>query len=244
MIVIGTSTHSMLNHLHQFDTNAELTHQLAQRITADLQQAIQARGSATLAVSGGSTPKLLFSELSHSALDWQQISITQVDERWVEEDHVDANARLIRECLLQHKAAAANFVGMKTATDSPFDAEAEVAGKLAAFAGPIDVVVLGMGGDGHTASFFPGASTLARALDPAGEDLCVAVEPPTAPHSRMTLSLPALLRARHRYLQITGQAKWAVLQRAALPGPVEELPIRSVLGLEESPLHIYYASEN
>lgn len=234
----------MLNQFHQFDSNLELAVQLANEIAFDLENAIKARGKATLAVSGGSTPVVLFEQLSRSALDWAHITVTQVDERWVDGQHEDANARLISEHLLQHAAAAANFVSMKTPAASPFGAEAEAAEKLSAFANGIDVVVLGMGEDGHTASFFPAATTLAQALDPDGNALCIAVTPPSAPHDRMTLSLPALLRAQHLYLHIVGEGKMAVLQQAGQPEKIEDLPIRSVMAQTEPPLQIYYANRN
>ncbi|MFT5710994.1 MAG: 6-phosphogluconolactonase [Halioglobus sp.] len=234
----------MSNQFYQFESNVELAVQLANTIALDLEEAINTRGKATLAVSGGSTPVALFEQLSQRTVDWAHITVTQVDERWVDAQHEDANARLIREHLLQNAAAAANFVSMKTAAASPFGAEAAAAEKLSAFSNSIDVVVLGMGNDGHTASFFPAATTLAQALDPAGSALCVALTPPSAPHDRMTLSLPALLRAQHLYLHIVGETKMAVLQQARLPGKIEDLPIRSVMAQAEPSLHIYYANRN
>jgi 6-phosphogluconolactonase len=234
----------MSNQFYQSESNVELAVQLANEIAFDLGEAISARGTATLAVSGGSTPVALFEQLSHCALDWALITVTQVDERWVDAQHADANARLICEHLLQHAASAANFVSMKTPAASPFGAEAAAAEKLSAFANGIDVVVLGMGEDGHTASFFPAATTLAQALDLDGNALCVAVTPPSAPHDRMTMSLPALLRAQHLYLHIVGEAKMAVLQQAGRAGEIEELPIRSVMAQAEPPLQIYYANRN
>jgi 6-phosphogluconolactonase len=234
----------MLTHMHHYESNTELTEQLAQRIASDLKTALDQRGMATLAVSGGSTPKPLFERLSHTPLDWARVTVTQVDERWVDEDHQDSNARLIREQLLQNLAAAANFASMKTPGDSPFDAEAAATKKLSAFAEHIDVVVLGMGEDGHTASFFPDAATLSAALNPASNALCVAVTPPHAPHQRMTLSLAALLRAHNVYLHITGETKLRVLETAATPGSEEELPIRSVLRSAQPPLQIYYANRS
>lgn len=228
-------------HFVQLDLNQELSVELASRIASNLGQAIRERGLATLAVSGGSTPKILFDQLSLCPLDWSRVTVTQVDERWVDEEHTDSNARLIRRYLLQNLAAVANFVSLKTAAASPFGAEEEAARKLSDFADAIDVVVLGMGEDGHTASFFPGAKTLSNALNPSGESLCVAVSPPGAPHDRMTLSLPALRRARNLYLHITGEVKIEVLARASEAGSIEELPIRSVLCQAEPPLQIYYA---
>lgn len=234
----------MQHPMHTFASNAELSRQLAGRIAADLAAALAQRGNAILAVSGGSTPRPLFEALSAQPLEWSRVIVTQVDERWVGEDHVDSNARLIRQHLLQNSAAAAVFLGMKTPDASAFAAEAAVAAKLAPCAAGIDVVVLGMGEDGHTASFFPGAATLARALDPVGAELCVAVRPPSAPHDRMTLSLATLLRARRTYLHIVGPAKLAVLRRASEPGDSAQLPIRALLCREPPALEIYYATEN
>lgn len=230
--------------VHTFATNAELSQELAGRIAADLAAALAQRSRAILAVSGGSTPKPLFEALSLQPVAWSRVIVTQVDERWVEDDHVDSNARLIKQYLLQNRAAAAEFLGMKTPDASPFAAEAAVSAKLAPCAEGIDVVVLGMGDDGHTASFFPGAATLARALDPVGTELCVAVRPPSAPHDRMTLSLATLLRARHAYLHIVGAAKQAVLNRANGPGEIAQLPIRALLRSEAPALEIYCANGN
>jgi 6-phosphogluconolactonase len=233
----------MGHRVHAFETNAELSRQLANRIASNLAAALRERGEATLAVSGGSTPQPLFEALSCEPLDWAHVIVTQVDERWVEEDHADSNARLITQFLLQNRASAAQFVSMKTASDSPFAAEAQASEKLSAFASGIDVVVLGMGEDGHTASFFPGAQSLARAMDPITEQLCVAVRPPVAAHDRMTLSLAALLRARHTYLHIVGLAKGDVLRMACEPGDAAAMPIRAVLH-SALDLDVYYAKRN
>ena len=234
----------MAHDVHNFETNAELSEALAARIADNLSSALEQRAVATLAVSGGSTPRPLFEALSLQPLDWSRVTITQVDERWVEEDHADSNALLIKQSLLQNAASAANFLSMKVPIDSPFEAEAAASEKLAAFAEGIDVVVLGMGYDGHTASFFPGADSLSRAMDPAGTELCVAVRPPDAAHDRMTLSLAALLRARHIYLHTVGPAKQAVLTRASEPGSAAVLPIRAFLHCAALELDIYHANRN
>jgi 6-phosphogluconolactonase len=234
----------MASHINQIDSNRELVVQLADRIAGNLDDALHGGGTATLALSGGSTPIRLFDRLSDYPLDWSRIIVTQVDERWVEESHRDSNARLIRRHLLRNAAVEAQFVSMKTPAASPFEAEEEAARKLAAFSGEIDVVVLGMGEDGHIASFFPRAATLQRALDRSTPDLCVAVTPPEAIHDRMTLSLAAVLRARHLYLHITGETKWQVLQKALEPGPVEELPVRGVLFNAEPPIEIFHADSD
>lgn len=234
----------MRHSIHTFDTNAQLSAQLADRIAANLADAIVQRGAATLAVSGGSTPRPLFEALSQQPVDWAHVTVTQVDERWVEEDHPDSNALLIKRYLLQNAASTAHFLSMKVPVDSPFDAEAAASDKLAPFARGIDVVVLGMGEDGHTASFFPGAASLSRAMDPAGKELCVAVRPPTAAYDRMTLTLAALLRARHVYLHVSGPAKLEVLARASKAGSAAALPIRAFLHRDTPGLEIYHANRN
>ena len=230
--------------LHRFETNAELSAELADRIATDLASAIAENGSATLAVSGGSTPRPLFEALSRQLLDWSLVAVTQVDERWVDEAHSDSNARLIKQHLLQHEAAAAEFLSMKTPEDSPFTAEWAASAKLERFAAGIDVLVLGMGEDGHTASFFPGAASLMRAMDPAGTEVCVAVRPPEAAHDRMTLSLTTLLRATHAYLHIVGETKREVLELASEAGDAALLPIRALLHSDALALEIYYANRN
>lgn len=230
--------------LHRFETNEHLALALAVRVSELLREAIAERGHATLAVSGGSTPAPLFDALCVAPLDWSRVTITQVDERWVDEDHPDANARLIRQRLLQNAAAAAHFISLKTDAATPFDAQEEVSAALGEFAAGIDVVILGMGEDGHTASFFPGARELPAALDPEGDSIATALVPPAAPHPRMTLTFAALSRARYTFLHIVGPGKLEVLTQASDPGPVEELPIRSVLHHPELTLDIYYAERN
>ena len=227
--------------IFQFETNQSACESLAECIASGLEGALNLREYATLAVSGGRSPRPLFELLSRCDLDWGRVRITQVDERWVPEDHADSNAGLIRECLLQNRAAAAEFVSMRLDIDDAFAAEAEVQARLADFAEAIDVTVLGMGEDGHTASFFPGAEQLDAALDPESDALCLALRPPAAPHDRMTLSLAAVLRSRQLYLHITGESKFAVLEQALAGSDPRELPVRSVFDREESPLEVFYA---
>ena len=226
---------------HSFTSNQDLSTVLSRKISADLESALQQAGHATLAVSGGSTPKPLFDALSQCELDWSKVYVTQVDERWVPEYHADSNAALIREHLLQNKASEAQFLSMKTDEDDVFAAESACSQRLAPFAAGIDVAVLGMGEDGHTASFFPDAEQLDAALDPSSKALCLGLRPPLAPHDRMTLSLAALLRSHALYLHITGEKKLAVLNQALSGQDARELPIRAVFNRSENPLEIYYA---
>ncbi len=220
------------------DDRAQLAITLADAVANNLRAALEVRDTATLAVSGGSTPRPFFEALSEADIDWAQVIVTLVDERWVEESHPDSNARLVRTWLLKGAASTAQFVSLKLPGSDPFAAEALCESSLASFEYP-DVVVLGMGTDGHTASFFPGATTLAEALDPTSTRLCLAVRPPTAPHDRMTLSVATILRASHIYLHVTGDEKRDILLRIE-SGEDGDLPINAVLGRRKD-AHIFYA---
>ncbi|MEC9359723.1 MAG: 6-phosphogluconolactonase [Pseudomonadota bacterium] len=219
------------------DTAAHTAVALAASVAACLQHAIAARDTALLAVSGGRSPAAVFDALRGHAIEWDKLVVAQVDERWVSPDHADSNSRLIREHLLTGPAAAARFVPMKNEAPDAYAGQAECEAALAALPRPFDVILLGMGEDGHTASLFPGASELSAGL--SSEDLCLAITPPAAPHQRMSLTLNGLLDSRLLVLQIGGAAKEAVYRSALAPGPVEDMPIRAVLRQNKVPLDVW-----
>lgn len=224
-----------------FDTAATAASELAQYIAGRLRMGIKERGQAVLAVSGGSSPKLLFKELSAIDLPWSSVTITQVDERWVEPDHADSNAKLIREHLLLNRAAAARFAPMKNSAPTPEAGQPRCEEMLRALPTPFDVIVLGMGEDGHTASLFPGAANLSTGLDTARSELCTYMHPLHAPHPRMTLTLRALLASRVLILQLAGESKLNVFRKAQEAGPTEEMPVRAVLRQSSTPLEVWYS---
>lgn len=226
---------------HDFDSRDALTDALAGEILSRLKADIETKGEAGLAVSGGRTPVALFQALSQADLDWSKVIVTLVDERWVSPDHDDSNEKLVRTHLLQNKAAVARFIPHKTAAESPFEAESELNKALAALPDRLTVSILGMGEDGHAASFFPGADTLAKALDAGLHSDCCAVVPKTAPHPRMTLTLQRILRSDWIVLHLTGAGKKPVLEAALGDGPVTELPVRSVLKQNQTPVSVYWA---
>ncbi len=213
----------------QFANPSDLAVALSDSVAEELRAAITERGEASLVVSGGSTPRPFFEHLSRQQLPWEQVRVTLADERWVPADHEDSNERLVRRHLLVGEAGAATMVGLKTSAPTPEEGRSACERTLAQIARPFDVIVLGMGGDGHTASLFPEAPELAAGLDATTSQTCLAVRPPAAPHARMSLTLPALLDSRRLILHITGEGKQAVYRRALEPGPPEELPIRAVL---------------
>jgi 6-phosphogluconolactonase len=192
-------------------------------------------------VSGGRTPVRLFEHLREEKLDWAQVWITLADERWVETSSAESNERLVRDHLLVGPAAAARFVGLKNPAATP-EAGADWATRaLTRVPHPYDIVLLGMGEDGHTASLFPGSLALARGLDASAPPACLAVNALKAPHARISLNLRALLDARRIALHIEGPAKWQVYQRARTPGSAAELPIRAVLHQKEVPVDVFWA---
>jgi 6-phosphogluconolactonase len=201
---------------------------LADEIAARLRAALAERGRASLMVSGGRSPIPLFRALSRQPLDWSKVWISLVDERWVDSTSADSNERLVRECLLQADAARAQFVPLKNDAKAPHDGIAASAAALAHVPRPFDVVVLGMGEDGHTASLFPDAPGVGPALDPHRKDSLAVLIPPSAPHPRMSLTMAAVLDARWICLQIQGAAKRAVYERAKVTEPAA-LPIAAVL---------------
>ena len=213
-----------------------LARQLAGAVADALRQDLADQPRVLLVVSGGSTPVPFFQALADSDLPWSRIDVTLADERWVPEDAADSNARLVREHLLQGPAAAANFVPLTSADPTPEQGVAAVAERLAGLAWPASAVVLGMGGDGHTASLFPDSRELDLALSTA--EPLVAVRTPSQPQARITLSADRLHQARRHLLHITGGDKRAVLGRALAGDDIRELPIRAFLSC---PLAVYWA---
>jgi 6-phosphogluconolactonase len=208
---------------------------LADTIAAAIRKRLEKDGAAAIAVSGGTTPVRFFQALSEEILNWSAVTITLVDERWVSADSPRSNAGLVKTNLLRGRAAAASFIPLANAATTPEDGQAGIEQAIRALHLPFAAVTLGMGNDGHTASFFPGGDRLAEALNPSAGQIIETMHAPGAGEPRVTLTLPLLLAADTVAIQIEGAAKRAALDAAMQPGPVLDMPIRAVLAARPAP---------
>ena len=204
-------------HRQNFDNRESLAIALSLRVSQSLSKAMTLMGDAVLFVSGGNTPALFFEHLSKAEISWNKVTVTLVDERQVDETSPRSNARLVKQNLLCNNAASACFV--------PLFENTAVAAKLIP-----DCVVLGMGEDGHTASFFPGGDKLTEVLDRNSTCAISTMTAPGAGEPRLTYSLPRLLQAKTICLHIEGASKINVLEKALAGQDQNEMPVRAVLG--------------
>jgi 6-phosphogluconolactonase len=229
---------------HFFSDREKMIADLTGYCKTVLEQAVADRGQASILVSGGSTPAPLYKALADSDLPWAKVTIGLVDERWVDITHDKSNEAFINSTLHRDKAGKASLVGLKSTADSAQQGLAAAEQRISDIDRPYNLLVLGMGEDGHTASLFPNAKGLDEALDPDNPALCAAI---TAHKSavtgdfteRMTLTPRALLQAQNIILLITGNGKKAVYRKAIESGPVVDMPVRAVL--LNATVHVYWA---
>lgn len=226
---------------HDFADPSALALQLAKTIADQLNKAVAAKGQAVLAVSGGTTPVELFEILSMQDVAWKQVTITLVDERFVTPDNERSNEKMVRDLLLQNKAAQAVFVSLYASGQTAAVAAVTAANRIDALPKPFDVVLLGMGNDGHTASFFRGGSRLDQAIDPQTRAVVLPMQAEGAGEPRLTLTLPLLCSANYLVLHIVGQKKLAVLEEALASDDAMVMPVRAVFQHAKTPLQVYWA---
>jgi len=208
----------------EFADKAALQKAAADWIAVALRDALARRGSAVFMGSGGTTPGPIYETLSSAELDWANVQIGLCDERWVDEDHPASNSAMMQRTLLQNQAAAASYTPMKIKGGDPF-AAVEAVNDLYLDASLTDVMLLGMGPDAHTLSWFAGGRGYDDAIDPDTTSVVAAVEAiesdVTGPNLlRMTLTQPCVAYARQVLLLITGADKRAVFESAPADAPV------------------------
>lgn len=220
----GSETSNWPGSREVFESPADLTRAVAERLATAAAQAIEARGTFTLALSGGSTPKALYKLLSSEEFkprfDWAKVVILFGDERAVAPDDALSNWHMARESLLDHVPLDAKNVHRMRGELSDLNQAAKEYGLLIQELGTtLDVCLLGMGPDGHTASLFPHSPALEER-----KHRCVATGPASQePHvPRLTLTYRVFDAARHVWILGAGEDKAARLQQV-LEGPREPL---------------------
>ena len=209
-----------------FSDGAALAAAATDGVVRQLQAGLAARGHAGLVATGGRSPGPIYDRLAGADLDWAHVAVTLSDERHVDADSPNSNARQLRERLFVDRAAAARFL--------PLTDYAEPALRKLM---PFDAILLGMGEDGHVASLIPGSPVMAQANGPA----LIAESPQgfgSPPVPRISLTFAALLQSRAIFLLIAGEAKRQVIA-AAMAGA--DLPVRTILNQGQVPVRIFWA---
>lgn len=202
---------------------------VANQLAGALKEQLMMNDQVSFAVPGGSTPGPIFDVLSAVRLDWDRVTVLLTDERWVPEDHEHSNARLIRERLLVDHAAPAQLLPVYTEGAEPDDCIGPLSVALKPHL-PISVLVLGMGGDMHTASMFPGGDGLEQALhENAPAYFPVRQDGAGVVNWRMTLTAPVLNDAMSKHLVIHGAEKREALERAQQIGDPMRAPVAAIL---------------
>jgi 6-phosphogluconolactonase len=225
----------------EYDSLDELAEAVAGDVAFIIESAVDARDASLIAVPGGTTGPAVFGKLASQKLQWKKVTIIPTDDRLVPMDDERSNVRSLARAFLPLGARvipiAADIADYKLAGNS---ADA----RLQDLPWPPDLVWLGMGKDGHTASIFPGPD-LQAALDAPKARRAMGVMPDPlpaeAPVARVTLTRASILSARTVLITITGDEKRAVLEQAIADGQSSRLPIGRVLAEAEQPIDIHWA---
>ncbi|WP_455475905.1 6-phosphogluconolactonase [Bartonella sp. B17] len=224
-----------------FETPTALALALADRVAAELSVSVLEHKRAVLAVSGGKTSELFFHYLSKADIDWKNIIITLVDERFVPVDHERSNEYVVRRYLLQNFAAKARFVGLYHKAITAELAAFSAANRISTLPRPFDVIVLGMDIDGRTASFFPNSDRLKQALDLQTQALVLPIYAKSALEPRLTLTLPVIVQSRFIVLHFEGFQKRDCFEVVCQDGAEMAMPVRAVLRNAHHLVQIYWS---
>jgi len=236
----SSKTHYLPDSVDFYSTNnsESLASDLCQCIGEILTEAIRKKGRASIAVSGGSTPIPLFKEFSLLSIDWTKIDLTLADDRWVDAKNADSNELLVRTHLIKNKAAKVNFISLKNDAKTAKEGQIYSEKMLRKITLPFDVVVLGMGSDGHTASLFPCSDELPEAMNLNNSNYLISTSPKTAPYKRISLTARVILDSKNIFLHLNGSSKLHTLESAMEYKDLNKMPIYTFL---KNGLSIYWS---
>jgi len=234
---VGMKNNYQFNSFHNSDALVEV---LSKRIEKEIEDALVQKKRVSIAFSGGSTPKKLLQKLSKADIEWPRVDVLLVDERWVSTSSNYSNEHFLRENFFINSAKHAVLIPLKNAIVEPSDAQIVTNNSLEKIK-KLDIVILGMGEDGHTASFFPHMKELDFALNT--HMYCSSATANTEPTKRMSLSRSFLLSAKSLILHIEGEKKKDVFDKASQSDDFSSMPIIAMMQQKEPILEVYYADK-
>ena len=235
-----SKTHYLPDYVNFYSaTNSEsLASDLSLSIGEILIEAIRKRGRASMAVSGGSTPISLFKNFSLLSIDWTKVDLTLVDDRWVSSKSDYSNELLVRTHLIKNKAAKVNFIPLKNDSKTAKEGQKISEEILRNITLPFDVIVLGMGNDGHTASLFSCSEEFSDAMDLNNLNKLISISPKTASYERISLTAKVIIESKNIFLHLNGSNKLHTLESAMELRDSSKMPIYAFL---EKGLNIYWS---
>ncbi len=226
----------------EYDEAAEMAAAVAGDIGFIAESALDARGQALLALAGGKTPVGAYEALAKAKLDWKRITIIPGDDRLVPPTDPLSNVAMLAKIFIPK---GARVLPIASAATDPVLAGNAADARLADLHWPPDLVLLGVGNDGHTASLLPGPDLEAALNAPKGRravGLNPQPLPPEAPVARVTLTRGAILSARTIMLVLSGKEKRKLLEKAIKDGAKSTYPIGRVLAGAEQPIDIHWSA--
>ena len=222
------------------ETRAQLETRLVERIGQILRDEIEKNGKASLLVSGGSTPKRLFGKLSKLSIQWENVTISLVDDRFLADNHPDQNGTMLKELLLQQAASKASFIPLISGNDLDSSLK-EASAAIKNIALPYTIIILGVGEDGHTASIFPDSEEMKHAISADTTETLMVTNSRSLPYSRITFTLNALVNSRYIFVHCYGMKKARIIDGARQQIGAMPYPIAAFLNQTKTPIEVYWA---
>lgn len=221
--------------LHVFNDRQTCVQALSAALVAQLQAALQVNSRARLLLPGGSGPQLLLPVLANAAVDWSRVELSATDERWVPAQDAASNWRLLQQGLPQ-------ALCLDSRQGSTPELAAQAWGEQLSRWLPLDVVLLGMGEDGHFASLFSQMPGLPAALDPDCAPAALLAQAPSEPRIRLSTNLALLAASQWLGLLVFGTAKRDMLEAVLADTPASRAwPVHALIWRTAQPVQVYYA---